>query len=447
MKNSLSKRVQTSLLIIVLVLLAVNMYLIFDLRQIVENAAYTSAYDYVIFQDGVYSARNMASGYVEFTSSDAAVVISQAVAKGNVIYIKPGNYTLNSDVQVNNKQRGRILSDGAVIVGNGKRFIIKGDVYNSSQNNVISGLTIINGTLRVENSFGTTITNMEFVRCAVAIEVVNTETWSEGTEISDCRFINSTASIVFRTPIGNGTGSYASSKISRCFFNILDDSVGIVVERLAEFSDSQIQEVRMWMGENGFVRNQTGLLVDGSMHQTLLFGVVFESFADYPDQLYAISLGATSITPPILAGGISFLGNWTAKIHNPFNKWIAGVGAIFKQEDLEIPVGVNGQYGPVQSIQMRPLTIASFKPKIEVQGSFAYNETVTVRFRLEFVDNVISPSVEKSFSNATTLWLSDDDVLRMFPSQSVIWNILVDAKANSTVTDAVVKVSIYGVNT
>lgn len=447
MKNY-AKQVQTSLLIIVLVLLAVNMYLIFDLRQIVENAAYNSTYDYVIFQEGsVYHARNQARGYVEFTSSDAAVVISQAVVKGNVIYIKPGNYTLNSDIQVNNKCRARILSDGAVILGNGKRFIIKGDVYNSSQNNLISGLTIINGTLRVENSFGTTVSNMEFVRCAVAIEVVNSETWSEGTEIADCRFINSTVGIVFRTPIGNGTGSYASSKISRCFFNILDDSVGIVIERLAEFSDSQIQEVRMWMGENGFVRNQTGLLVDGSMHQTLLFGVVFESFADYPDRLYAISLGATSITPPILAGGVSFLGNWTAKIHNPFNKWIAGVGAIFKQENLRIPVGLNGQYGSVQSIQMRPLTIASFKLKIEVQGSFGYNETITVRFRLEFVDNVISPSVEKSFSNATTLWLNDDEVLRMFPSQSVIWNILVDAKASSAATDAVIKVGIYGVNT
>ncbi|MEM2108249.1 MAG: hypothetical protein QXL10_03070, partial [Candidatus Bathyarchaeia archaeon] len=440
MKNY-AKQVQTSLLIIVLVLLAVNMYLIFDLRQVVENAAYNSNYDYVIFQEGsLYHARNQARGYVEFTSSDAAVVISQAVVKGNVIYIKPGNYTLNSDIQVNNKYRARILSDGAAILCNGKRLIIRGDVYNSSQNNLISGLTIINGTLRVENSFGTTVSNMEFVRCAVAIEVVNTETWSEGTEIADCRFINSTVGIVFRTPIGNGTGSYASSKISRCFFNILDDSVGIVVERLAEFSDSQIQEVRMWMGENGFVRNQTGLLVDGSMHQTLLFGVVFESFADYPDRLYAISLGAASITPPILAGGVSFLGNWTAKIHNPFNKWIAGVGAIFKQENLRIPVGLNGQYGSVQSIQMRPLTIASFKLKIEVQGSFGYNETITVRFRLEFVDNVISPSVEKSFSNATTLWLSDDDVLRMFPSQSVIWNILVDAKASSAATDAVIKV-------
>jgi hypothetical protein len=158
-------------------------------------------------------------------------------------------------------------------------------------------------------------------------------------------------------------------------------------------------------------------------------------------------LGETSITPPILAWGISFLGNWTAKIHNPFNKWIAGSGAVFKQENLNIPLGLNGQYGPTETIQLRLLTLAYFKPKIQVQGSFAHNETITVRFRLEFGDNVISQSVEKSFSNATTLWLDDDDILKMLPSQIVIWNILVDAKASSASTDAVVKISVYGITT
>jgi hypothetical protein len=156
-------------------------------------------------------------------------------------------------------------------------------------------------------------------------------------------------------------------------------------------------------------------------------------------------LGETSITPPILAGGISFLGNWTARIHNPFNKWISGSGAVFKQENLNVPIGLSGQYGPTETIQLRPLTIADFKPKIQVQGSFANNETITVRFRLEFVDNVISQSVEKSFSNATTLWLDDDDILKMLPSQSVIWDILVDAKASSASTDAVVRISVYGI--
>jgi hypothetical protein len=338
----------------------------------------------------------------------------------------------------------KIVSDGACIIGNMKKLVVKGDNYTCSQNNLISGLTIINGTVRIENSFGTTISNLRFENCQTALELANTATWTEGTKIVDSRFINCTKSIVFKTPIGNATGSYASTEVNRCFFNLLDNSVGIVVERLGEFSDSQLQDVRVWMGENGFKKNQTGLLVDGSMHQTLLFGIVFESFADYPTELYAIGLGETSITPPILAGGISFLGNWTARIHNPFSKWIAGVGSVFRQENLNVPVGLNGQYGSIAIIQMRPLTIASFKPKIQVQGSFAGNETVTVRFRLEFVDNTISGSVEKSFSNSSAMWLSDDDVLKMLPSQSVIWDILVDAKASVASTDATVQVSVYG---
>jgi len=448
MKITISKRVLAVICVVALVLAAINTYLIISLNQALQEAANDSPYDYVIFQDGeVYKAKNQATGKIDFTSATASPVINQAIAEGNTFYIKPGDYTLDSDVQVYNKKNAKIASDTATIIGNGKKIIIKGNNYTNSQNNFISGLTIINGTLRIENSFGTTVSNMIFINCSTALELANTETWTEGTNIENCRFINSTESIVFKTPTGGATGSYASSKINRCFFNIIDDSVGVTVEHLAEFSDSQLQDTRMWMGENNLMRNQTGVLVDGSMHQTLLSGVVFESFADNPDQLYAMSFGETSITPPILAGGVSFLGNWTAKIHNPYNKWISGLGAVFKQENVNIPIGLNGQYGSTEEIHLRPLTIADFRPKIQVQGSFAYNETVTVRFRLELVDNTISQSVEKSFSNSTALWLDDDDILEMLPSHSVIWNILVDAKASSVSTDAVVQVSVYGITT
>jgi len=448
MKITLSKRVLAIVLVIVLVLSAVNTYLILDQRQALQDAAHDSTYDYVIFQDGdVCKAKNQATGKIDFTSTTASTVINQAIAEGDTLYVKPGDYSLSSDVQVINKINAKIIGDSAIIIGNGKKIVVKGDSYAVSQNIVVQGLTIINGTLRIENSFGTTVSNMAFLNCSTALELVNTNTWTEGNIVENCRFVNSRGSIAFRTPTGNGTGSYASSKISRCYFNIPNNSVGIMVEGLAEFSDSQLQDVRMWMGENGFVHNQTGLLVDGSMHQTLVSGIVFESFTDYPDQLYAIALGETAITPPFLAGGISFLGNWTAKIYNPFSKWISGIGAVFKQENLNVPIGVNGQYGVTQEFQLRPDTISSFKPKIQVQGSFASNETITVRFRLEFVDNIISRSVEKSFSNSTSLWLGDDDMLRLFPSQSIIWAILVDAKAISASTDATVQISIYGITT
>ena len=449
MKITLSKRLFAVILVIALALAAVNTYLIFDLRRALEGAANDSPYDYVVFQDSdVYKAKNQRSGSVDFTSADAAVVISQAAAEGNTIYIQAGNYTLGSDVQVHNKKNAMIMGSGkAVIIGNGSKIIVKGDTYEGSQDNLFSGLTVINGTLRIENSFGITVSEMTFVNCSTALEIANTATWSEGTKIENCRFAYCRESIVFRTPTGNATGSYASSKISRCFFKFSDDSVGITVEEDAEFSDSQLQDTRLWMGENGFKRNQTGLLVAGSMHQTLLSGVVFESFADYPDQIYAISLGETSVTPPTLAGSVSFLGNWTAKIHNPSGKWISGVGAVFKQENLPVQVGVDGQYGAAYAFQLRPNTISTFKPEIQVEGSFAENETITVRFRLEFIDNIFSKSVEKTFTNSTTQWLSDDDMLQLFPSQSIIWAILIDAKANSASTDATVQFSIYGLTT
>jgi hypothetical protein len=112
---------------------------------------------------------------------------------------------------------------------------------------------------------------------------------------------------------------------------------------------------------------------------------------------------------------------------------------------LNIPVGPNGQYGATQEFQLRPSTISSFKPKIQVQGSFANNETITVRIQLEFIDNTNSESVVKTFNNSTTVWLSDNDMLRLLPSQSIIWAILIDAKADSISTDAAVQISLYGI--
>ncbi len=448
MKITLSKRLLAAVLIIVLALSAANTILILDQRQALQDAAHDAIYDYVIFQDSdTYKAKNQATGKIDFTSADAATVINQALTEGNTLYLKPGSYALNADIQVNNKINAKIIGDSAIIIGNNQKILVKGDNYALSQNNIIQGLTVINGTLRIENSFATTVTNTAFINCTTALELANTNTWTEGTKVENCRFVNSKESIAFRTPTGNGTGSYASTQISRCYFNIPDNSVGITVEYLAEFSDSQLQDLRMWMGENDAVHNQTGLLLNGSMHQTLMSGIVFESFTDYPDQLYAIDLGETAVTPPVLSAGISFLGNWTAKIYNPFSIWISGTGAVFKQENLGIQVGVNGEYGDTREFQLRPDTISSFKPKIQVEGSFASNETITVRFRLEFLDNTVSRSVEKTFTNSTSLWLSDDDMLRLFPSQSIIWTILIDAKANSASTDATVQISIYGITT
>jgi hypothetical protein len=212
---------------------------------------------------------------------------------------------------------------------------------------------------------------------------------------------------------------------------------------LAELSDSQIQDIRFWLGEDGRT-NQTGLKVDGSMYQTLLFGVVFESFTDDPYNMYALDIGQTANPAPIIDGGVSFLGNWTSRIHNPYSIWISGVGSAFSRENVNVPVGLNNMFGNNVTIQTLPLKIFNFKPKIEVDGSFSSSEVVTIRVRFEYADNALSDSVVKTFASGGVAWLTDDEVMQLYPSQSVIWAVLVDAKSSSGSTNAVVTISGYG---
>jgi secreted PhoX family phosphatase len=141
---------------------------------------------------------------------------------------------------------------------------------------------------------------------------------------------------------------------------------------------------------------------------------------------------------------VSFLGNWTARIHDPNSIWLSSTNTVFSETNLSVAVGIDNQYGQITAIQRRPLTIHEFKPKIEVAGSFADGQTVTVRIRLEYVDNSLSSPATIAFTNTTSLWLTDDQFLTLYPSQNIIWAILIDAKTTSASTGVTVKVSGYG---
>jgi hypothetical protein len=418
-------------------------------------------YDYVIYRYwdynsnvSIYMLKNGRNGTVEYNSTDASSVFNRAFNNGNSVFVKSDEYTLNSDVYVANKKNARLDSDGATLNMNGTKIIVSGTDYTHSQNNQVSGFVIVNGTVRIQNSFGTTVTDMIFQNSKVGLELANTNNWTEGTRIDTIHFDKCTQGLVFRTNTssilsqGNTTGSYANTEVNRCYFNQLDNSIAITVERQAEFTDSQMQDVRIWIGEFGKY-NQTGLQLDGSMYKTLMNGVVFESFAPQPlndAYLYAMKIGATAYQSPVLGSGVNILGIWTARIFNPNSIWIFGVGGVFEQTNIAIPVGSNS-YGNVQVIQVHPATIASFKPKITVQGSFDNNETVTVRLRLEFVDNVVSNNVEKSFNSSGSVWLGDDDFLQLYAYPDVIYAILVDAKVSPPATDAKVQIDLYGTTT
>jgi hypothetical protein len=443
LKRIASTRVIVVLLAVVLIFSAFNTYLIFSGIQD-ANRTNVLDYDYVLSVDGAnYNLKNVLTGYVSILSGDASVALNKAFSQGKSVYLNPGTYMLNSDVNISNKLNAKMAGDAATVIGNGKKIVIDGTDYIASQYALVSGLTLINTTIHVENSFATTIIDCKFINTTTGIEFANTNTWSEYNKIEDCQFQNVKEGIAFHTPTNNGTGSYSSTQIVRCMFNLQDNSIGINVEPLAELSDSQLQTIRFWISENDHT-NQTALKVDGSMYQTLLFGVVFESFTTNPVDLYAIDIGRTCNPAPNLDSGVSFLGNWTARIHDPYSIWLSSTNTIFSETNLSVAVGTSNQYGQNTTIQRRPLTIQEFKPKIEVAGNFADGQTVSVRIRLEYIDNSLSSPITVAFTNTTSVWLTDDQFLTLYSSQNIIWAILIDAKTTAASTDVSVRVSGYG---
>ncbi|MCW4019491.1 MAG: hypothetical protein NWF00_12580 [Candidatus Bathyarchaeota archaeon] len=419
-------------------------------------------YDYVLYREwgyqqnaSVYFLKNGRNGTVEYNSTNAASVFNRAFTNGNSVFVKSDEYNFTGSVELVNQKNARLDSDGATLNLNGNIVVIRGETFDYSRYNQISGFKIVNGTLRVQNSFRTTVTNMVFNRCPVGLELWNTHTWTECTRIDTVHFDKCVQGLVFRTNSslsfaaqGNTTGSYANTEICRCYFNQLDNSIAIHVEPYAELTDSLMQDIRVWIAEFGKF-NQTGLQLDGSMYKTQMHGVVFESFASPPltnCSLYAIKLGESSYQSPLFDSGVNILGNWNARVFNPDSRWILGTGGVFAEKDIAVPIGL-GSYGRAQIIQVHPATIAGFKPKISVEGSFAGNETITVRFRIEFLDHVVSSSVEKAFNSTGSVWLTDDDFLQLYSRPNLIFAILVDAKASIPFTDAAVTVDVYGTTT
>jgi|WetSurMetagenome_2_1015567.scaffolds.fasta_scaffold06845_5 hypothetical protein len=416
-------------------------------------------YNYVVYRYwdyknnvSVYLAKNGRTGVVEFNSTDASLVLNGALQNANSVYVVSDDYNLTSDVCMANKKNARLDSDGATLLLFGNRVVINGTDFTRSQYNQISGFIVFNGTVRIQNSFRTTVTNMIFENCTVGLELANTNTWTEATRIDTIHFSDCVQGLVFRTnitdPLSSGftgsTGSYGNTELSRCYFNQLDNSVAITLENRSELTDSCINDVRVWIGEFGRF-NQTGLLMGGSMFKTVINNIVFESFASLPldnASIYAISIQKSSYQMPIFESAVNFLGAWTARVNNPDNAWIFGVGGVFRRMGFPIPVGT-GDYGATQIIQAQPATIATFTPKINVQGSFGSNESITVRIRLEYVDNGVSSPVEKMFNSTGSVWLTNDDLLQLYASQNVIYAIMVDAKS-STQTDATVAIDVFG---
>jgi len=94
---------------------------------------------------------------------------------------------------------------------------------------------------------------------------------------------------------------------------------------------------------------------------------------------------------------------------------------------------------------VQPSNVAYFKPKIEVTGSFKTGEIIGVRIWIEYIDNTESTqAVVRTFTESGSVWLSDEEMLSLYPSQNIVWSVKVTAKANMDSSGVSVRVSGYG---
>lgn len=416
---------------------------------LLRDESYVGDYDYLVYvENGIIKVKNGVSGKLDFTGQNFTQIINYVLRRDDLkIFIQRAEYNLTGNILLENLKGVKIVSNGARLNLNGNKIIIRGFSWEDSAHNYVEGLIIVGGGIIIENSFMTSIKNCKFVDPEDAITLLNSNGWTECSLIERCYFINPLRrGIVFSTPTKNGTKSYANTEITQCYFELRSQNViGVHVEPGADFNEGLLQNARFWMGAIAEF-NQTGIYVEGSMLNTLLQNVVFESFATNPQSIHGLVLGE-KCDPPIIGHGVVFCGNLTSNISNPHGKWVYGAGGSFKEKDVPIPLGVNGKYGPLREIGAVPhlaLAITSVNVKLQVDGNFTEGEVVYVRFKFKFIDGNFSKQLEINFDKAGCIWLGNEEWLDMWPTRHVITSLVVDAMSTAEKSEVTVKVSIYG---
>ena len=116
---TISKRFLIIILVALFALSAINTFLIFERTSGPPDTSAVN-YDYVVSQDGSGCLlKNMLTGSSTTVPTSLSYAINILMSEGKSVYINPGTYTLTQDVLVANKINAKIVSDGAIVIGNG----------------------------------------------------------------------------------------------------------------------------------------------------------------------------------------------------------------------------------------------------------------------------------------------------------------------------------------
>lgn len=398
-------------------------------------------YDFLIFirqnmtTPKHYVVKSGTTGEEVLIATRLSEVFHSTSDRGKTVIMQRGIYDLDSDVELDSKSNMILDGQGSILNLNGYRITFTSNNFTQNSNNQIRNFVMKNGTFSLENSFRATIESMIFENCKSAIEISNTQMWSEATKLENVYWENCQTALTFKTPTGNATSSYENTALDRCYINLYhNNSIGIIVEKSAEVSNSQWTNMRIWMHTNK-THNQTGLHLEGAMADTLLSDVVFECFGNgIQAHIYGIYLGKDSTTGFSLGEGTSFLGNFEARIKNNEGKWIYGVTSVFTEEKQL-------NFSEPWIVHRYPLTIGSFDAFIKIEN-LSDNEKVNVTISLNFIDHTNKSITLPPFTNNTIYWLDKKDLYELYPAQNIIWNIVTTADTNLLELQTVAKVTI-----
>lgn len=389
----------------------------------------------------VQSGNTVVEDFETTSLKEALEYVSNNIETKNVKF-KYGVYDLDSDVTFNSKSDLILDGQNSELHLNGHTVLFWSESHEKNSHNQICNFNVYNGTFRLENSFDATFENINFENCKSASEVSNTNEWSEFTKFINVNWNNCQTGITLKSPTGNATPSYENTMIDGCSFNLLtNNSIGILVEEGAHFSNSRIANTRIWMHTNNSL-TQTGLCIEdqGAMTHTILSGVTFETF-DLKNienaTIYGIYFGKNCTA--YSDEGISFLGNYTARISNLHNNDLPGA---FRTKRT---IKFDNSKTNSSVIHREPFSIESFDGFINITDIHS-SEQVIVQISLNFMDHTITSITLPTFTvNKSYYELTKQDLYDLYPSQNTIQNIEVFAQTNLSNSETIVSIAVFGI--
>jgi len=115
----------------------------------------------------------------------------------------------------------------------------------------------------------------------------------------------------------------------------------------------------------------------------------------------------------------------------------------FKKTGAGVPVGTDNAYGSAQKITTKSGIVLWFNLRINVGGTFATEETVTVKVEAVFADGT-TRSIEKAYTATASEWLTTDELYTLFLGDNTIRYLNVYAKSDQASTSVTVDVDVFG---